>query len=211
MPRGRLPTGMLATTLSDAASMTVTLFERSLETYTSGSAPALAAAVPSATSVSSATPTLPSTIAPPPSRREPAAAIRHRGAERVEVFPAHVPQHRERPERPPDVFPLAPSLGDRPRHAGIDPAIVDGQEQYVGGGRVAGHGAAPARHAPTGRGLDLGAPRRPIGRHTPARELALLDQDLGEGVGVHRHARHHVERPPLAALVAQAVVRGADV
>src|SRR5882724_916996 len=119
MPRGRLPTGMLATTLSDAASMTVTLFERSLEMYTSGSASALAAAVPSAASESSATPIRPSAIAPPPSRREPAAAIRHRGAERVEVFPAYVREHRERPERRDDVLPLP-----RPDHVERLPELM---------------------------------------------------------------------------------------
>jgi hypothetical protein len=47
---------MVATTLSAAASMTVTLFERSFETYTIGSAPACAATVPSAATESSATP-----------------------------------------------------------------------------------------------------------------------------------------------------------
>src|SRR5258705_12893395 len=119
MPRGRLPTGMFATPLSEAASMTVTLFERSLEMYTSGSAPALAAAAPSAASETSATPTQPSAIASPPSRREPAAAIRHRGAERVEVFPAHVRQHRERAERAADVFSLA-----RPRHPQPPPDLI---------------------------------------------------------------------------------------
>ena len=43
MPRGRFPTGMVATTLSTEASMTLTLFPRSFDTYTSGSAPATAA------------------------------------------------------------------------------------------------------------------------------------------------------------------------
>src|SRR4029450_5184391 len=116
MPRGTLPTGMLATTLSEPASMTVTLFECSLETYTSGSAPALSGTVPSVANESSATPILPSAIASPPSRREPAPAIRHPRAERVEVFPAHV---RYRRERPAAVFTLA-----RPGHVERLPELV---------------------------------------------------------------------------------------
>src|SRR5262245_29696046 len=119
MPRGRLPTGMVATTLSAAASMTVTLFERSFGPYTRGSAPARAATGPSAASESSATPTQPNTIALPPSRREPAPAIRHRRAERIEIFPAHVGHQREWAEGPADVLALA-----RPDHVQRLPELV---------------------------------------------------------------------------------------
>src|SRR5258706_9822291 len=98
---------MLATTLSDAASMTVTLFERSFETYTSGSAPALAIRVPSAASERSVTLIQFGAIALPPSRREPAPAVGRGGADRVEVLPAHVRQHPEGAELPPDVLTLS--------------------------------------------------------------------------------------------------------
>src|SRR4030095_14695249 len=118
MPRGRLPTGMVATTLSDAASMTVTLFERSLDTYTIGSA-AAEAAPPSIASDSSAIPTRPGVIASPPSGREAAAALRHRRAERVEVLAAHVRQHRQRREGPADLLPLA-----RARHVERLPQLM---------------------------------------------------------------------------------------
>src|SRR5262245_5135099 len=120
MPRGRLPTGMVATTLSDEASMTVTLFERSLDTYTIGSAAADAAPAPSIASDSSAIPTRrPGVIASPPSGREAAAALRHRRAERVEVLSAHVRQHRQRRERPADLLSLA-----RARHVQRLPQLM---------------------------------------------------------------------------------------
>src|SRR5258706_14942980 len=96
---------MLATTLSDAASMTVTLFERSFETYTSGSAPALAIRVPSAASERSVTLIQFGAIALPPSRREPAPAVRPGGADRVAGPPAHVRPHPPRGELPPEVLP----------------------------------------------------------------------------------------------------------
>src|SRR6185503_5254486 len=118
MPRGRLPTGMVATTLSDEASMTVTLFERSFETYTSGSAPPGAGA-PSTANESSAPATRPSVMARPPSRCEPASTVRHRGAEGVEVLAAHVREDRERPERSRDVLPLP-----RPDHVERLPELV---------------------------------------------------------------------------------------
>src|SRR6202022_511305 len=52
----------------------------------------------------------PSSLAPwpcPPSRREPAAALRHRRAERVEVLAARVGQHRVRTDRAADLLALA--------------------------------------------------------------------------------------------------------
>src|SRR5258706_1802243 len=126
---------MLATTLSDAASMTVTLFERSFETYTSGSAPALAIRVPSAASERSVTLIQFGAIALPPSRREPAPAVGRGGADRVEVLPAHLRQHREGAELPRDVL-----TRSRARHAerlpelGIPLAEGDGLAP-VGGAR----------------------------------------------------------------------------
>src|SRR6185295_3096885 len=328
MPRGRLPTGILATTLSDAASMTVTLFERSFETYTSGSAAALAISVPNAASERSVSLIQFGAIALPPSRCEPAPAVGGGGAERVEVLPPHVRQHREGSALPRDVLtlsragyverlpelmiPLAkgeglalvavegmgrlherhesgaiarpgphhrladqlergprrpgglgergapatpeaavqlagaeplelvvpadrpeprravgreaesgladprdavrgPALRDCPRHCGIHPAIVGSQQDDVGRGGVPDHRRAAARQATTRDRLDLGTPGRAVARHRPAGELALVHEELSEGIDVHRHTRRHVKQSPLAALVTQAVVRGADI
>src|SRR4029077_7368328 len=55
----------------------------------------------------------------PPSWRESTPAVRHRRAERVEVFPAHVGQHREWAELPADVLTLA-----RPGHVERLPELV---------------------------------------------------------------------------------------
>src|SRR5262245_12633666 len=320
MPRGRLPTGMVATTLSDEASMTVTLFERSLDTYTSGSDATDAAFAPSIASDNSAIPTRPGVIASPPSGREAAAALRYRRAERVEVLAAHVRQHRQRPEGPADLLPLArarhvqrlPQLmvpfperqglalvavkgwrrlherdegravrgagshhrlahqldrgppgprglrhrrippapetavqltgaealqlvmpgerpdprraiagqahtaladgrdavrpspfADGPGHGIVHAALLDGQQQDVGGGRVSADAAAEARHAAPRRRFDLGPARRPVAHHAPAQQLPLLDEKLGQRVDVHRHAGRHVEGAPIAGLVAQ--------
>src|SRR5262245_16593628 len=98
MPRGRLPTGIVATTLSVAPSITVTVFPRSLETYTSGSAAACAATAARMASERSASLFTPRAIGRPPSGREPASAVRHRRAERVEILAADVGQDRERSE-----------------------------------------------------------------------------------------------------------------
>src|SRR5215468_239719 len=115
MPRGRLPTGMVATTLSVAASMTVTVFPRSFETYTSGSAEAPAAAA-SESSERSVTVSRPRIIDAPPSRREPAPAVRHRRAERVEIGSAQVAHDGERAARSADLLAL-PRPGDVERLA----------------------------------------------------------------------------------------------
>src|SRR5258708_37074115 len=93
---------MLATTLSDAASMTVTLFERSFETYTSGSAPALAIRVPSAASERSVTLIQFGAIALPPSRRQPAPARGRGRAPPVAGPPAPARPHPPGRAPPPD-------------------------------------------------------------------------------------------------------------
>src|SRR4029453_3350836 len=119
MPRGRLPMGMFATTLSDPAAMAVTVFERSFVTYTNGSAPALTGVIASTANNSSATLSLPSAIVSPPSWREPAPAIRRRRAERVEVSPAQVTHDGEGPDLR---APVVPPPG--PRHVEGLPQLV---------------------------------------------------------------------------------------
>src|SRR5262245_43994034 len=84
IPRGRLPTGTVATTRSVAASMMVTSSDRSLDTYTSGAASAAETKIRArATAAHEARMRI--TIPRPPSRCDSTSAVPSRRSDAVEV------------------------------------------------------------------------------------------------------------------------------